>query len=79
MKTAFDDYACPPDIRLHDPCPQSALRMVFLTTDKSEGEQGRYLGQIVDLGCTIKVIRKMGDAGATVRGIEAGVRLLRGL
>ncbi len=78
MKTAFDDYDCPTDIRLHDPSPRSTTRMVFLTPDKSDGDQGRYLGQIIDLGSTIKVIRGMGDSGVTVRDISAGVRLLKG-
>lgn len=77
MKTAFDDYDCPKDIMLHDPSPPSTLRMVFWSSDKSQGLRGRYLGQIMDNGNSIKVIRRMGDLGVTVKSISDGVRLLR--
>ncbi len=79
MKTAFDDYDCPADIVLYDPCPPSWMRMVFLTTDKSQGPQGRLLGSIFTSLHEIKVVPRKGAAGPTVRDISAGIRLLREL
>lgn len=75
MKTAFDDYDCPTDIRLCDPSPPSAWRMVYLLADQRR--VCRLLGLIIDNGSMIRVLRYHGDSGVTVRDISAGVRLLK--
>ena len=77
LKTIFDDYEPPEGIVLHDPSPPSALRMVFSTASETNFPHTKtFLGQIIDGGHTIRVIRRMGDAGVTVRHLSAAMRLL---
>jgi hypothetical protein len=79
LKTIFDDYVPPEGITLHDPSPPSAVRMVFQKIeDDSWPRDMKLLGSITDGGNSIRVIRRMGDQGITVRDMSAAMRTLRG-
>lgn len=79
LKTIFDDYEPPEGITLHDPSPPSALRMVFQKVeDDTWPRDMKLLGSIMDGVTEIRVVRRMGDPGITVRNLSAAMRTLRG-